>query len=473
MRASFPLLFALVLALCSAPAWALETELLETNGPSANRIDVAILGDGYTASQQTQFKEDARKFLEYVFSQTPFKEYRRHFNFYLVHVISNESGADMPSTGVTKDTALDATYDSYGIHRLLVVNDTKAESAAMSVPEVDLIFVLVNDPEYGGSGGQVLVASVNELSPEIVAHEIGHTLGDLADEYEDAYPGYPAGCAEANVSCTTSRTSIKWAPWIAADTPLPTPETADYASQVGAFEGARYLASGIWRPMLDCRMRKLGGAFCPICTERLIEEVYSRVSPSDAKGETLTLDTDQLLNFDAKPIEPADHELDVRWSVDGAASGEGAILRLQASSLAPGTHRIQAKLADLGERLRLAAAKEAATETLTWTVTISDALIPDGDADAPEGDAADAESSEAASEEAQEDVEREAFGEEDAEPEAVPDGDLERDADPDSETGIFDEIAAAASGCSSTNGHAPCGLLLLAAFALVLRRRRT
>jgi hypothetical protein len=42
----------------------------------------------------------------------------------------------------------------------------------------------VNDTTYGGSGGAFAVLSRHPLSIEIALHEIGHTLGLLADEYD-------------------------------------------------------------------------------------------------------------------------------------------------------------------------------------------------------------------------------------------------------------------------------------------------
>ena len=47
----------------------------------------------------------------------------------------------------------------------------------MPANERDFLVVLVNDTEYGGSGGSVLVASLNAQSIELVLHEAGHTFG--------------------------------------------------------------------------------------------------------------------------------------------------------------------------------------------------------------------------------------------------------------------------------------------------------
>ena len=122
-----------------------------------------------------------------LFAESPYNEYRNYFNIYRIEVTSAESGADHPATGILKNTALDAAYDCGGITRLICVDTAKVNAViAASVPAPtahDLVLVIVNDPQYGGSGGSVAVASTNAAAVEIVLHETGHTLALLADEY--------------------------------------------------------------------------------------------------------------------------------------------------------------------------------------------------------------------------------------------------------------------------------------------------
>ena len=359
---------------------AYQTEELELNGPSNNRIDIVIMGDGYTSTQQTQFKFDAETLIAYVFNQTPLKEYRIHYNFHLVYVVSKESGADKPSENIYRDTALDATYEAYGIRRLLVVDDSKTLSVAMSVPAAEYVFVLVNDSEYGGSGGtQVAVTSVHEQSPEILTHEVGHMLAELADEYSDPYPDYPPGCYEANVACTTNRKSIKWAPWILSSTPLPTPYNNQYANVIGAFEGARYQTSGVYRPRTNCRMRTLMQPFCEICSEHFIDVAYQRISPTDANDGNLSVNAGEPLKLDALPIQPVGDSVQISWTIDGSTAGNGATLQVNTSTLSLGQHTIKADLADTSSLIRLASVKNKAKAEVTWQVTILPALPTDGD----------------------------------------------------------------------------------------------
>src|SRR2546428_228697 len=58
------------------------------------------------------------------------------------------------------------------------------------MPEHDLVILVVNDTQFGGSGGGTLITSVAFSAAEIIVHESGHTLAGLADEYSDPYPGF-------------------------------------------------------------------------------------------------------------------------------------------------------------------------------------------------------------------------------------------------------------------------------------------
>ena len=48
-----------------------------------------------------------------------------------------------------------------------------------------------------------------------------------------------------------------------------------FANQVGAFEGAGYAATGLYRPMADCLMFSRGArGFCRVCQRALVETVH-------------------------------------------------------------------------------------------------------------------------------------------------------------------------------------------------------
>jgi len=158
------------------------------NGSPDNRLDFAILGDGYTSGEMGKYRNDAEQIIQHFFSEEPFMEYQNYINVHLVEVISSESGADHPelSPPVFRDTAFDAHYNCAQIVRLICVNTSSVidvVSSTLEPSQRDITLVVVNDSEYGGSGGSPIVASTNELSGELVLHELGHGFGLLADEY--------------------------------------------------------------------------------------------------------------------------------------------------------------------------------------------------------------------------------------------------------------------------------------------------
>ena len=97
------------------------------------------------------------------------------------------------------------------------------------MPEYHIVLIIVNDPQYGGTGGDFAISSVHESAPEIVMHELRHSFGNLADEYDTYTPGY-YGHEGPNTTAETVRELIKWNAWILPVTPVPTPETEPCAS---------------------------------------------------------------------------------------------------------------------------------------------------------------------------------------------------------------------------------------------------
>lgn len=158
-------------------------------GDPANRVDLVIVGDGYTAAEigSGEYAMDVETFTQNLFLQDPYKEYQSYYNVTRVDVASAQSGADHPHSAVYKNTAFDASYDCNGIQWLICVSLSKVNAAltASGLPlnARDAVLVVVNDTEYGGSGGAISVSSTNSLAVEIILHEWGHTFGLLADEY--------------------------------------------------------------------------------------------------------------------------------------------------------------------------------------------------------------------------------------------------------------------------------------------------
>src|SRR5262245_56116776 len=53
---------------------------IEQHGDPSSKVDLLLLGDGYTAAERPKFEADARRLLNVLFSTSPFKERRNDFN---------------------------------------------------------------------------------------------------------------------------------------------------------------------------------------------------------------------------------------------------------------------------------------------------------------------------------------------------------------------------------------------------------
>jgi hypothetical protein len=348
-----------------------------------NRVDIAVLGDGYTAAQQAKFATDVDTVMAGFFAEDPYAEYESYFRVNEVPVVSNQSGADhLERTPPTfRDTALGAEYGCFGIARLLCIDEAKVAAkvqAALPAAKRDIVLVLVNDTTYGGSGGQYAVASLHPDAVELALHETGHSFGGLADEYSgnNDDPSCRLPAFGVNVTSQTNRTTIPWKHWIAAATPVPTGGSTP--SVPGAYAGAAYCDTGAYRPTYDSKMRNLGSPWDQINTEQLIKQVYGLVGPIDAaspSGSVLARQASGSFTLSVTPMQPATHSLAMRWTVDGAPADTDATFADAWSSYGSGKHEITVRVTDQTAAVR-SDPFGVLDETRTWR--IPDRLAPFG-----------------------------------------------------------------------------------------------
>ena len=91
---------------------------IERHGNPADKVDVLLLGDGYTAGEcATKFPRDARRLTDQLFRHEPFAARRQDFNVWGLCPPSAESGISRPSTGIQRRSPVGATYDAFGSDR--------------------------------------------------------------------------------------------------------------------------------------------------------------------------------------------------------------------------------------------------------------------------------------------------------------------------------------------------------------------
>lgn len=364
-RASFATTFALGLA---AGALA-QTPIVQTvinNGTTQSRYDMVILGDGYQASEQALFNSNVTTFLTSLFQQQPYSTFAAYYNVHTVFRASNESGADQPDVTppIYVDTAYDSTYNVGGTDRCLYIGDTvlALADAALAPATEGRVMVLVNSSRYGGCASTFAVSYNGSSMSSVQVHELGHSLGLLADEYD--YPnGTYTGSEPSQVNVTISPTGQKWSIWHGTD-------------GISAFEGARYYQFGIYRPKSNCMMRSLGASMCAVCREqvsKITNSVVNTIVTATPAGASVTVDVSGSQSFSISHIVPPGNNPLITWKLDGVAipGATGPSLLFLGNSTSPGVHTLSVELLDQTTFVR---SDPAATmrETRSWQVTVQD-----------------------------------------------------------------------------------------------------
>lgn len=260
----------------------ISVEKIHYSGEPSNKIDIAILAEGYTAGEMDKFVKDARRLTDSLFMVAPFSQMKEYFNVYALKTPSFESGTDIPGEHIYRNTLYNSTFYTFDISRYLTTSDMKTICDMAAVVPYDHLYILVNSLRYGGGGFYNYVnvcTSDHKLSPKVFVHEFGHGFGGLGDEYytsEVAYNDYynlKVEPWEPNLT-TMIDFSSKWKAMIDESTPVPTPRDEKYASKVGAFEGGGYISKGIFSPMENCRMKSNEtSAFCPVCQKAIKDAI--------------------------------------------------------------------------------------------------------------------------------------------------------------------------------------------------------
>jgi len=303
---------------------------IQKMGEPAAKVDLLVLGDGYTAGEREKFEKDAHRFADMLFAVSPFREHRQDFNLWGLCPAAEESGVSRPSSGIHRRNPLGTAYDTFDTERYVLTFENRALRDVASYAPYEFMEILVNGNTYGGGGIFNLygvVAIDNIWAFYVGVHEFGHHFAALADEYYTSQVAYlPASERtepwEPNVTALLDPKNLKWKDLVEPGTPLPTPwrkpefealekeiqkqraeirasnlpesemnkllqesekreemllSQEKYAGKVGAFEGADYQAHGYYRPEVNCIMFTRQKSFCEVCRQA-IEKIIGMYS---------------------------------------------------------------------------------------------------------------------------------------------------------------------------------------------------
>lgn len=289
------------------PSGYLGSKLIVDNGPSSNRVDIALMGDGYTLGHQDTFDKLADDVTPLFERQKTFREYFSYLNFRRFNLVSADDGVD--GFGREEDTALNGR--TLGTIQGHVGVDSKLVFSMLDqCPEHDglaIVYVRVGALGTGGNG----VATIGGRSAKITVHEWGHAFGRLGDEYAQKTHDRGGVREAVNVSSFEDEERVPWAHFIEAKVP-----------GVGVYEGAAGQVRDAFKPTSGGCVMASGEFFCPPCREALVLRIYSIVDPIDSaspepqersSGTSLTLE--DSLEFEVQAMVPAKHMLEASWYV--------------------------------------------------------------------------------------------------------------------------------------------------------------
>ncbi len=301
------------------------------NGPAQEKLDIVILGDGYSAKEMDKFRNDAKRLAGALMDAEPFKSQSKNINIRAVESPSEQSGVNKPHHGVFKHSKLLVSYSAFDSERYALTYDNKTVRDVASAVPYEFMVILINERTYGGGGIYNLYTTVsadNKFANYIMVHEMGHHMAALADEYYTSAVSYEIPKItvepwETNVTALFDKNNLKWKDLVEEGTPIPTPwnkaefdkhgyniqkerdslraahvpenimeelftrqmnkeneffAAEQYKDKVGAFEGANYNAKGMYRSQLDCIMYTRHQVFCKVCQQSIVNviEQYSK-----------------------------------------------------------------------------------------------------------------------------------------------------------------------------------------------------
>ncbi len=299
-----------------------KVDVIADNGPANLKVDLVVLGDGYSKDEMQKFRDDAKRLTDVLLETEPYKSRKSDINIRAVETPGEESGVTKPHPGIFKRTPLSTHYSSFDSERYVLTYDNRTVRDVASQVPYDFMVILINEKTYGGGGIYNLYTTVsvdNKFSDYIMVHELGHHIAALADEYYTSAVAYEVPEIkvepwETNITALLDPANLKWKSLVEEGTPIPTPwnktefdayeygvqkerdslrkakvpeavvenlfqieknredeifSQDKYKDKVGAFEGGGYTPKGLYRPQLDCIMFTRHMEFCKVCRKSL------------------------------------------------------------------------------------------------------------------------------------------------------------------------------------------------------------
>jgi hypothetical protein len=350
---------------------------IQVTGPAAERLNLIILGDGYQADQQSIFLADVDRNLAVMWATEPFRSYRNYINVYAVEIASIDYGVRCDPDGRirhpdgtirdtgeregpidAKNTALRMIFqngcadplargtvyggapvncETYADRYPPGVNPCETGNQAhnrildtyvmpvLGIPRTSQnvqSLAIFNTFTYGGIGGtNATTSGGSPQGPLISLHELGHSLGTMADEYpyssrdviRPCYAGAEPGSFHHTIYTDTAQMVAdqhKWFRWVG--------EESLSGGTIGLHEGGGTFPCGQRRPSEHSIMRWIGFDWDQVGREHMVARITGMRNAGQMAVRNSPLGTvpaDGVLWVETG--HPRYHELTVTWRANG------------------------------------------------------------------------------------------------------------------------------------------------------------
>lgn len=368
----------------AAPLCAQTTAIGATD--PKNSYNIIILAEGWKAGEEAAFQSAAERMSnELLDNVEPYKRFKQFIRIVPKFVASDSHGcqqklarASQPLPNELDDNGkstyfgivFNSRYEKEGntIKKLIPLPDVTPHKPAdieerikRAVGDTPYSMIFMLSPDEDRSPGlkfdeKLVFQSTYDLKEfpgdiaKCMAHELGHGMFNLADEYSSGGTCNPPSTEpmEANVTIQSDRTRVKWA----------------YLG-VGLEPGGKYCGTGYFHPTTGCRMLNPREVthFCAVCLERVTHAMSERVklivSVDPGRLPKIRLPSSPI-TFTVKTrcveTDPAKSRYSWMWLLDGADVGPGTrtaaadgctyTYTITPSSLSFGSHELRFLVAD-------------------------------------------------------------------------------------------------------------------------------
>ena len=368
----------------------MAVHVVQKTGSDNDNIVVVICGDGYTKDDQEAFVADARRMWAGALAYEPYRTFAHRFNVYAVSTVSKGawgSGETFFNSSVLADgrsLVLSGNRCKNHIMERCIgpafIRDYHDARRQEPFKDPDIVYengqwidenapyyfvfdyirvfvVLANSDKYmGGSaidqklGFQYVASSAGNSSIPTLAHELGHAMLHLGDEYSTGQMTDEQAARSLNISATGDPARLRWKTLLGFRGTYPVPY--QYGAQ--SFNSSR-----------SCTMNSLDYDFCELC--RL--QGAKRMATLMADGQDgLYVATPELLAVTGNYAKPADF-------APATIEGYNAFATDYANRLYSGTSRSRFRPQDMaGQTLRLRTVVQNFSVTRARRVRLSFAL---------------------------------------------------------------------------------------------------